>query len=593
MLKRNVLRTTLAMVFFALHILTADSRAESVPAPQPTGTEPDMLQLLLQSSPIPVFEAGAKPVEPPRGRKVVFVDAPRVLNEPDTEYRLTRDISADGTAFRITAHRVTLNLNGHTVTYNQKTLGIGVHLDNWWLEDVFIVNGTIAQGAAKSGGGYHAFDASPIKTTHCRRLEVAGLTIRYAGPSLIGIYVDGGVSTHIHNNTFIDEGSEVTNRHQGVEVVKIIGAGSKIHNNLVKRARHIGFRSGENSDIYENEVNVDSCVTNSTAISAITGQIRRNRIFGQGVHPIGIWPGNVMKVYDNYIKVQSTRPGDEYGSTGAACIRMMWGENFDIEVLRNTMILTADDNYQGTGFKSWGRCVWVGARTANQKIVFSDNLIVAYNTDGKAKAAAVAISNDVENNTFNNIIFKNNVIASNWSNLLLADNYGHAGGYSRFIGNRIIRLDKHASYLTVRSQYSLRPSTAVLIANSLESGASLDLIDLEINGVATKELAVGWRVNLELRSKGEPLRDALVTFFDVLGKKVSEERTDAQGKLSTELVAYLLTNGKGSRFLVNSAGVKPGKRVNLSPYRVVVTGGTLSAEHTLAVDGDLTAVIDL
>lgn len=592
-MKNKLVLATIVTVCLLFHTMTVACHAENVPMPMAAGLAPDMLQHLLQSRPIPDFEAGAKLVEPPRGRKVILVDGPRLLNEPDTEYRLTRDVVADGTAFRITAHRITLNLNGHTVTYNQKVPGHGVHLDNWWLEDVAIVNGAISQGSAKSGGGYHAFDASPIKTTHCRRLVVAGVTIQYAGPSMIGIYVDGGLSTHLYNNTFIDEGTEVTNRHAGVEVVKIKGDGSKIHNNLVKRARHIGFRTGANSDIYDNEVHVDSCVTNSTAITAESGLIHRNRIFGQGVHPIGVWPGKTMKIYDNYIKVQSTRSGGEYGSTGAACIRMMWGENFDIEVSRNTMILVADQNYQGKGFNSWGRCVWVGARTPNQKIVFSDNLIIAYNTDGKAKAASIAISNDAENKTNNNILFQNNVIASNWSNLLLSDNYGHADGYTRFVGNRIIRLDKHASYLTVRSQYSTIPSTAVLIANSLENGASFDLIDMEFSGAATKELVFGWRLNAAITDAGKPLAGARVQIIDNVGATVFDGVSDQQGNVAVDLVAYLRTNQTGIN-LPKSGAVKmseKGSRVDKTPHTIRISSGERIIEKNISLQGNTTLEI--
>ena len=49
---------------------------------------------------------------------------PYILNQPSTRYVLMTDISASGTAIQITARDITLDLNGHTITYDQ--IGGGV-----------------------------------------------------------------------------------------------------------------------------------------------------------------------------------------------------------------------------------------------------------------------------------------------------------------------------------------------------------------------------------------------------------------------------------------------------------------------------------
>ncbi len=90
----------------------------------------------------------------------VYVDSPATLNQPNTRYVLTGDITAGGTAFTIRADNVMLDLNGHTVTFSQSGGGYGVHtpadkvgnrVGNGYY-NVEIANGTILPGAAGSGG---------------------------------------------------------------------------------------------------------------------------------------------------------------------------------------------------------------------------------------------------------------------------------------------------------------------------------------------------------------------------------------------------------------------------------------------------------
>lgn len=555
----------------------------------------NILEPLQKQFPLPDFQSGARRVETPQRKHLILIDAPGELDKEDTEYRLTRNVIANGTAFRVKAHRVTLNLNGHTVIYNEKSVGNGVFVDKWWAEDVAILNGTLAQGAAKNSGGYHSNETSPIRTLHCRRLTVAGLTIRYSGPDMVGLFIDGCSGAHIHDNTIIDEGNVVTNRHQGVDVIRVVGDNAKIHNNMISRARHIGIRSGSDAEVFYNEVHIDSSVTNSTGISTASGTVHHNKIYGQGVHPIGIWPGNNIKVYSNYIRVQSTKPGDEYGSTGAACLRLMWGSNTNVEVYGNTMILVAEEDYRGSKFNSWGRCVWVGVPDPKQQVKFHDNLIIAFNTDGKAKAAAVAICGNDKNVAFNNLEFRSNVIVSNWTNLLLADSYGSAGGYSRFVGNRFVRLGDSKTYRTVRSQYSSIPSTALLIDNIFENGASLKLLDMELSGVATKELAIGWSLEVKVVRSQRPVKHVDVTLFNKYGDKVTTVKTDESGVAVFEVVTELITNGINSAYLVKPVVdlFKSTERQELNPHRVLVSDNGETFERIIMVTSPTTIVFDL
>jgi hypothetical protein len=224
---------------------------------------------------------------------------------------------------------------------------------------------------------------------------------------------------------------------------------------------------------------------------------------------------------------------------------------------------------------------------------FHDNIIIATNSDGKAKAVGIAITNDAEPNPAtlrvkNKLVFRNNTVVSNWSNILLADSYGEASGFTRFIDNTIIRQDNFSSYKTVRSQFKYYPSTAVFIHNKFENGASLDSIDLEFSGSGLKEIAVGWQVEVVVTDdKGQRVKDAKVLIYDATGSIVYEGTSGAGGSVPVDVVEYILTNQKpqGEKVAAKKIDGK-GFRVEYSPHRIIVSSDGLTAEKIEKADSN-------
>lgn len=544
-------------------------------------------------------------LEYPRRKRIVLVDAPTVLDKPDTEYILQKDVVADGTAFSINADGVTLNLNGHTVVYDSQkgnSSAYGVQLAGWTRRDIAIVNGTILQGEGNTPGrlvNEYGMGSNPVCGMSVVKFIVAGLKIRYQSSDTSGIYAMGS-DVHIHHNTIEDKGSSITNRHQGTAAIEgRASAGMNIHDNRIVRTRHIGIRSGKDSHVYNNDISIDSWNTNSVGIAGDAGarhqtggdaHIHHNRIIGRGIHPIGIWPGSDCDVYDNYVDVQNTRSGDEYGDTGSACFRILWATN--VKVYNNRFYLHADENYNKTGVKSWGRAIWIGLPEKDLKVTFENNTIVALNTDGKAKAAAIAV---VYRNESPYLVFRGNTVVSNWSNVLLADSYGHAGGFASFIDNRFIRQGNHASYRTIRSQYASRPSTGVFINNSFEDGASPDSLDMEFHGDALKELAFGWHLNATVMDEGNPVVSAKVCITDATGESVLDAVTDSQGKIAVDLISYVRTNKSPTQSVKGKPvkGGEKGARIDKTPHTVVISKDGKSIEHRVLLNDNLNLVVDL
>ena len=500
-----------------------------------------------------VTGAGVSTAKVKKRGNTVYIGAPGPLGQYDTEYILTNDINADGTAFRITGSNITLNLNGYKVVYlnkNGTTQTNGVLLD-WNVNNVSIMNGKIVQGEGRclnefnTGTEAHDFGnaCNPIYARPTSNLEIAGLEIVYKARDTGGIFLNDGGNAYIYNNTLHDLGDQITNRHQGVDAIKAVNFRNVVaHHNLIKRARQVGIRTAAGSEVYNNEIHIDSNATNSSGINVAGGSVHHNKVYGVGIHPIGIWPGSDIKVYSNYVDIESTRSGVEYESPGAACVRMTW-YNDNVEVMYNTFVLHESGNFKG-------RALWLGLLDPKQKAEFHNNVIIANNRDGKAKAAAIAVDC---NNESPNLVFRNNKVISNWGNVVLSDEYGWANGYARFIDNTFVRQDNHPNYLTVRSQYSSFPSTAVFINNRFEGGASLRSMDLEFFGSGKKEIAVAWYLDIAVRDRQDnPADGARVLITDNAGQVVFDGVTDGQGKARAEVFEYLLTNSPGGGNIQNN-----------------------------------------
>lgn len=511
-----------------------------------------------------VTKAGVCSVVVPKRNRMVQISTAGRLTEPHTEYVLVDDIVAEGTGFIVEASNITLNLNGHVVKYlttDANTAAYGISIPGYHKQDIAIVNGSIVQGDGKCKGSQHGIGCNPIYDYDSSSIEIGGVEINYKTPDTSGIHLHWTKSSHIHHNTITDRGDKVSNRHQGISAIEASRGGKSsthvIHHNLIEGARQIGIRAGARSEVHDNEIHIESVVTNSTGIAVVGGLIHNNKIWGRGVHPIGLWPGNDTKVYSNYVVVQNTKSGSEYGDTGAACLRMTWG-NDNVEVMYNTLILHAEKDYNGSGIMSWGRCVWVGLPEREQKAYFHDNVIIANNKNGKAKAAAIAV---VCNNKSPNLVFRNNKVISNWCNVLLSDSYGHSDGYPQFIGNIFEKEGNFESYHTIRCGYWTNPSTAIFTDNLFEEGASLD--DVAFDGSGKREILVKDYLEMSVKEEtGNPVPQAQVVISDLSGMTVFDGKTDSKGMITADLTCYIhKPQGKDIRvpysFMVTKKGFAP------------------------------------
>ena len=413
---------------------------------------------------------------------------PYVLDKAGATYVLTQDIVAPGTALSVTAQGITIDLNGHTITYNnekaakdpsvQKDFGAlategvqGVRCGYATRGSTRLLNGTIRQGPG--GGGYGSV---PVLF---RGAEIAGVTIDYHGPQVSGI---DNECKDVHHNVLIDRGSELSNRHQGVQAIGVSGS---VHHNLIKRARQRGVNAQSGAKVNRNEIYVDSCTTNSFGVMFYKSrkcEAIENRVFGRGYLAIGI--GTVsegvgdISVARNLIHMQAHAPDKrwaEYGAqSGAYCVRVTWGGE-NIEYADNVMVSKGRDGGMVRG-------VWFCPTPKITNVAFRRNTIrVTAENAQTSKWGAIVISGE---NTTESLpgLFEQNTIISNFCNVRLGEEYG-TGVNARFVGNRFVREGNLAGYATVICGFGKFNNTgSVFLDNKFEGGAALDQVRWEGTG---------------------------------------------------------------------------------------------------------------
>jgi hypothetical protein len=465
-------------------------------------------------------------------------EGPYVLDRKDATYVLTKDLTLPLGGLEIRAAGITLDMDGHTLVYNDKAAARPAE----WSERAYkseghdfginvtarghvrVLNGVIRQGRGNSAGTAVGVGCNPLYSRG-GSVELAGVEVVWAGRDISGLFFHWQGGSHVHHCVMEDKGSGITNRHQAISTIDGNAWGS-YHHNLVKRTRQQGLMGAARA--LHNEIYVDSCATNAFGIvgSARSPQpveIAHNRIIGIGEHPVGIAMFKAYKpgtaVHHNLVEVKCTRSGREYGYTGSACFRTTWGAD-NLDVHENTFIAHADV-YGGKVAKA--RAVWVGLprftpkgakeEIADARGIFRGNYVAALGRKG-AKAGGLCV---VCLNQSPNLIFLDNTVVSTWGNVLLGDEYGHSGGYPKFVGNTFRRAGKQKDYYTIRHDYARRPGTGVFLANRYEDGAAEDSVRLQDAGRIVMQASVCISVK---DGKGALIPGAEVAILDKLGQEV-------------------------------------------------------------------------
>ncbi|MEF3692098.1 MAG: hypothetical protein V3574_03540 [Candidatus Moraniibacteriota bacterium] len=462
-------------------------------------------------SPVPFQDSVINTIYIPAGN----YPTPYQANQANTEYILQGDITADGTAITVNDSYIIVNLNGHTITYNQAESGEGVNVGTWNKNHIAVRNGSIIQGVAMSEGDLYGCGNNPVSTYNtalggqrsASNVHIANLYVRYGGRDVGGIIWAGNEGL-FEQNTIEDtyEFGTLKNRHQGSEAL----TGSKNSNNIgniyryntIINTRHRGITTGNNAQVYGNYIGIRSIATNANGVGQYSGEnisIHDNTIVGRGEHPVGIGAGggddgsDNYDIYNNIIDLQITALGEEYGSAylndplatyegnSASGIRVTWGGD-NIHVYNNQITIVTDDRYVGTYsptgviayINGGGKGLFIGAYEGESS-TYENNIISV--TGDSSHTFGVTCSYSFSDGMF--VI--GNTITSSQYNIVMGDDYGQCNDYPLFKDNILIKDSAAQSgYSTYANTYNDtdRDSQVRLVDNTYQDGAAESSISL-------------------------------------------------------------------------------------------------------------------
>ncbi len=516
---------------------------------------------------------------------------PYVLNADQATYILTADLTVPGTAFQVVGDDITLDLDGHRVTFADGAAasvpaGIDVRGSGKaklkYLSSGFrLLNGDIVQGAgpalAKNDKSEN-FCPVVIKGDGC---EVAGVRVAYHGPQVWGMTLDHpSGDIRLHHNVFTDFGAVIANRHGsgtraiGIRLSKEEGANAfAFHHNLVRRTRQNGF--GGATSMHSNEVYVDSWSTNSFAIQPLSkpgvkaGELHNNRIFGTGFNAYGFgWAHESLKVHDNIVWFHGINANKRWNETWGdmSCLEAMRVTNYgkggqvrnDLEYWDNLIVLKGRGGCElrGTGFFS---------DVSIKGLVFRDNVVKAIAEDAKTTQVACLSAQGVQDRTESNpVVYRNNTLISNVCNIRLGDSYGK-GFNHHFIGNTLVREGERPDYHTVALGGAYSTWGHRMLDTVLGKGTSLT--DVFWQQTSSKSgYAVQWTLTLQGKA-GTKLR-----ILDAAGKPAFDGVLPESGTLGVPLTQFNVhppTWPEGGE----AKGITGCKEEAMTPHQVLVGEG--------------------
>ncbi|MPY90359.1 MAG: hypothetical protein GEU99_20860 [Luteitalea sp.] len=385
---------------------------------------------------------------------------PYTLDQDGQRYVLTEDIVATDTAINVTGSDITLELDGHTVTFGTTSSAQvrGVFVTGGGTTTV--KNGHIVQGEA--AGDYSAGVEARGRTAP---VEVFGITTDIHRPNGSPMRLWGtGTATEakIHHNHFFSTVTEIASRHYpGNDLLDVDagGPGIEIVDNLFTEGAHraIGL-SGEapGAEVAFNDIRHHMRYTNGYALSISAGggvDVHHNTVtsLGRGaylsradiqfhdnyldlaghmtlddlpqdspfqeariaVHGIKLegWGVTNTKVFDNYVRIIQLQPDAEWDYTPATPLNLgVYTPNAHNEIYDNTFVAltTYETTWHGDYWNNgqWAAPLYFVAMTSGPADVgeyaayIHDNKFFSNDLFVGAQDGEVNMTVRIEDNTF-------------------------------------------------------------------------------------------------------------------------------------------------------------------------------------------------
>lgn len=403
---------------------------------------------------------------------------PYVLNQANTTYLFTQDITASKTAIVVLADNITIDLGGHTIIHGDQTVssvtesdynncGAGIY-SYQPRTGITIVNGTLKNGSATGNVSITAgYGFNPIYLRKAGDVEIAGVICDYYFSQTHGMAIkDAAGNINIHNNIVNDRGTEITYRHgSGVKAIAFRGGdphvpnGHHIDYNLIKRSRQNGVNFA--MTMTGNEIYIDSWSTNSFAIQPThkDGVLKDNKMLITGYNAYGAgWSSNDMIFENTFIHMESIITMTS-GSTGNRYFET-WGDidclagfritNYNPGGRQRNNLLYKDNLIIGNcrkGAEMRGTEFMTDYSITNTRFENSTVKVMVTDSNSNNRAASIVTHGASNDSLPVPIYYRNCKIISNFCNIRFGDSYAR-GHHHKFYNSDLIRIGNHPDYHT-------------------------------------------------------------------------------------------------------------------------------------------------
>jgi len=511
-------------------------------------------------------------------------------------YILMNDVSCDSSAIGIKANNVTLDLNGHTITYGngiKQNTGVATYnsiqsgnvghcaiacpTDPRMCPDfAFGWNAAftgciIKNGRIKSGTGAGLSYSPAVSVDGLSGAEIENLEIEQDGDDSEALIA--GPNARIRYCTFNQTTDKVTNRHQIMSCISLAKQGAEVSYCRIKDAAQTGIkpngRYAPNCIIHHNFIQLAVCpsATNGYGVGVYAANLKvhNNKIInadGRGLH-IG---GTFDSVYSNYLEIRNY-PNAEYTRMEEHGIKIEGGTN--AVIFGNEVVCVSVPNGRPTPLN-------MDIADTSQNRVFG-NTFVALSTlpiaqDQNCWSAFLIASDGKTAEICNNTFFA----------------YAGSGCQAYCVGIPWDGANNHTFRECAFRRLSQQTGTVnfiEVVPNVLSS--NIRFVDCNYyNGISPRtnkvranvgaDWTVGWTFELQT------IAGATIDIRDKTGVLAKSGTTDGNGKYTTELDEFVAMVAAGASAAILN---------DFAPYTVKISGGGNSRELRVMAKSPMECVL--
>ncbi len=535
----------------------------------------------------------------------------QTLSTDGASYLLTTDLSSPGTCMTIRGDNITLDLGGHTITFDTSAAGNtrGVYLNG--TRNSRVENGKVVQFSGCVGEGPCARDTG-VRVSGAFDTLVKNVEITVQGYDTFGIYMSSassscqaGTVNRLEGNTITHNGTYLSSRDgfssEPIKIERHAGRFEVIGNRILASPQagimiygygDEGNGCNDGSEIADNYIDIDGALyANPGGIHGFHTpalHIHHNQIVGDGQEGIQLdgarfqKDGALTRIHDNQVDVDCNYwpRGHSAGRGILQGLRLRYTTEY-VRVYNNTIKVHADavddtlERNTATGIHL--TCArWNGsARTGGcTDVKIWGNTVEAVTTGSLEQVYAITIDG-VEDQITSGVEIYSNTFRSNGTILRYFDQ-GTLDNSAVFHDN-LMEFLPGARYneVTFRVDWSNSaawPMTPSVRDISFGGGASKSDVVLTGGGVSGKRFSLDWTHELHVVDQnGADVEGALVTMRDAAGSTEGQCTTDCTGRCSVV-----------SREITYYRSDDP---TRYNPHRVTATKGGDEASLSATVDG--------